>query len=355
MIAEFVKRAAEKCGFNREKYIENNLVDNFLAVPFFGDQKHEFILASFLLHRIKEETGKYIILCGWPNNSALFPYVDEYWSIKDVGAIKSMLPKADGFGNKDKKSDFFYQQLNRFFETLTPENLHTLYNNGFTTKFFERFKFLLYNLPSQIGLKKEIVGKKVFIQPTREVDSWRREKIKVSCRVEFWEQLIVKLSEAGYLPVVKQDASTYDLSSKYSGRAHFVGEMKILDQLALMRSCCVLDIFGGLSKLAFVARAPFVSMTERNLYIQGKDCELNDLCCSDLPHCYIFSFATMLEGKDYLNLVDLALAKINEFIPSVDPNKLPNTREISVVLPYLMVREQKAKRLGSKFFKIQKI
>ncbi len=364
-VAEFVRRASEKTGFVREKYIEGKLPTNFssfIAVPFFGDQKHEFILSAFLLHRLKEEMpSKYIVVCGWPGHAALFPYADEYWGIKDGGAVKAMLSKTEGFDNTEKRATFFHQQLNRFFETISPETFKTLYDNGFTSKFFERFKFIVYKLPGIAGLRHEQAGlissdkPRIFMQPSKMVESWARGKVKkVPCKQEFWEQLIESLVE-DYLPVVKQDASTYDLSVKLADKAYFVGEMKAADQLALMRACCVLDVCNGTSKWALMARTPFINMTERNLHIEGKNYELDDLCCGNLPHCYIFTFATMLEGSDYINLVDLALAKIKDFVPKIDPSQLPNTTETSVVLPYLMVREQKAKRFGTKFFKIERI
>lgn len=361
-----MQRAADKSGFNREKYIEGKLPTNFsnlIVVPFFGDEKHEFILATMLLHRLKEDMpSKYFVLCGWPGHSGFFPYVDEYWGIKDEGAVKVMLPQANGFGNDDKRSLFYHQQLNRFFETLTSDNFTLLYKEGLTKQFFDRFKFVIYKLPAQPGLKPDMAkmmqrtGNKIFIKPVRKIQSWRRGRVeKVVCKIEFWNKLIEGLIAKGHVPVIKQDASTYDLSAKYANDCILSNDNNILNQFALMRSCVVLDVFSGLSRTALAARSPFISLVERQLQIEGMEYELDDLCGAQLPHAYIFSFATMLEGRDYINLVDLVLAKIQDFVPMIDPNQLPSTAETSISLPYMLVRKQKAKRFGTRFFKIEKI
>lgn len=74
-VVEFVRRAVEKMGLVREKYVEGNLpttFGSFLAIPFFGDKKHEFVLASLLLNRLKERANKYVIVVGWPQHAGLF-------------------------------------------------------------------------------------------------------------------------------------------------------------------------------------------------------------------------------------------------------------------------------------------
>src|ERR1019366_3955311 len=133
-IIEFVKRAAEKTGLVREKYVEGKLPTSFsslLVIPFFGDKKHEFILSSMLLHRLKEQDpNRYIILVGWPNHAGFFPIADEYWSVREDSA-KNMLPKAQGWSNSDPKVKFYDQQLIRHFDTMSVDVLKKYYDNGF--------------------------------------------------------------------------------------------------------------------------------------------------------------------------------------------------------------------------------
>lgn len=364
---DFIKRAAEKCGFLREKYVESKLPTHFsafMAIPFFGDKKHEFVLASMLLHRLKEKYNKYLILCGWPGHASFFPSADEYWGLKDEGSVKIMLPQAQGWGCQDNRFKFYDQQLSRHFDTLSVSDLQKYYANGLTSQFFDDFKFVLYNLPEQPGVKADFLkllssrqGYKVLVYPTRKIDGWRRGRLeRVSCRVEFWEKLLEKMLVNGFLPVVYADEATYDLSPKFADRCMFFTNQKLLDVFAVMRSCgCVLDVFSGISRWAVAARTPFVYLTERHMYFECKEYEIDDLCANQLPYRYIFSYTTMIEGVDYISLVDTIISKLKNFVPEIDRNHLPNTSELSVVSPYLMVRQHKAKRFGTKFFKIQKI
>jgi hypothetical protein len=76
MIKEFIERACANSGLIREKYTESNLpigFNDFIVVPFFGDKRHEFVLATSLLGRLKDKYKKYLILCGWEGHSGFFP------------------------------------------------------------------------------------------------------------------------------------------------------------------------------------------------------------------------------------------------------------------------------------------
>jgi len=364
-IVEFVRRAADKISLVREKYVEGNLPTNFsqlLAMPFFGDKKHEFVLASMLLHRIKEQTNKYVIAVGWPNHAGFFTAADEYWSVRP-DAAKTMMPQSRGWENGDPKAKFYDQQLTRYFDTLAVADFKKYYDNGFTGKFFDDFKFVSYNLPAQPSPSVNLLqrmnrkGHKVFVYPNRKLFGWRRGRSEVAnCKVEFWEKLLERMIGGGYLPVVYADEAAYDLSAKFSQQAVFLDGMRILDLFGVMRACgCVLDVFSGVSCWATAARTPFVRVTERHVYSECKDFEIDDLCSQQIPKRHIFSFTTMIEGVDYVNLVDTILAKLNDFVPQIDHNHLPNTTELSAVCPYMLVRQHKAKRFGTRFFKINKI
>lgn len=365
-IVEFVKRAADKTGLVREKYIEGKLPTSFsafLAIPFFGDKKHEFILGSMLLHRLKEQNpNRYIILVGWPGHAGFFPAADEYWSVRE-DAARTMLPMASGWDNSDPKVKFYDQQLTRYFDTMTTDTLKQYYDNGFTGKFFDDFKFVLFNLPGQpspnVSLLKSLnrPGHKVFVYPVRKLLGWRRGRLETThCKMEFWERLLEKMISSGYLPVVYTDDAAYDLSPKFAQKAVFLDNQRILDLFGVMRACdCVLDVFSGISRWAIAARTPFVYLTERHIHTECKEFEIDDLCANQIPYRYIFSYTTMIEGVDYISLIDAILAKLNAFAPSIDRNRLPHTTELSVVAPYVLVRENKAKRFGTRFFKIKKI
>src|SRR5581483_5196449 len=124
--------------------------DNLVIMLFLGDYKSEFVLSSFLLKRYLKEKypNKYFILCGWEGHSGLFPYIDEYWAIKDT-SVDILFDKAIGFNNLDTKHLFYQQSLNKWFENIIQiETFSEFYQNGFKQEFFDKFKKLMYNLPS---------------------------------------------------------------------------------------------------------------------------------------------------------------------------------------------------------------
>jgi hypothetical protein len=247
--------------------------------------------------------------------------------------------------------------LNRFLETITPQELSELYSGGLTKEFFNRFRVVTYRLPTQPGMRQEfgrLMGArdlKIYIRPNKWAASWHRGQIKhVEINHYFWKFLIERLLVEGMTPVIEQDFM-FGSFDALNDCIH-VPNYKLLDKMAIMRNCCVLDVFSGLSRRALAARAPFLSVTERELYFQVKDYELDDLCGQNIPYNYIFSFATMIEGGDYINLVDNIIVKLKKFMPTIDLNKLPSTLESSSVAPYVLVKERKAKKFGIKFFKI---
>src|SRR6516164_960318 len=101
-IAGLLAKAAERTGFKREYYKEENIptdVSNITIAPFFGDIRSIFVLSSLLFHRYKEQDkpSKYLILCSWPGFASLFPSADEYWSLESDIHIKKMLGETVGF------------------------------------------------------------------------------------------------------------------------------------------------------------------------------------------------------------------------------------------------------------------
>lgn len=166
-----------------------------------------------------------------------------------------MMPQAQGWANSDPKAKFFDQQLTRFFDTLTVDELKKYYHNGLTGAFFEDFKFVHYTLPGQpspnASLLKRLsqAGHKVFVYPSKRLLGWRRGRLEMAnCKVEFWDKLLEKLIAKGYVPVVYTDEAAYDLSAKFAQDAVFLEGMRILDVFGVMRTCgCVLDVFNGMS------------------------------------------------------------------------------------------------------------
>jgi hypothetical protein len=364
-IKEFINRAADKTGFVREKYIEDNLptsYSNINVILFFGDYKSEFVLSSLLLHKYKN-SRKYYILCGWPGHAGLFPDADEYWGIKDTSYLKQMAKTALGFRNSDSNLISYEQMLNRYFENVIPASeFEKYYCNGLTSEFFSSFKDIVYKLPAMPAAKLDFnkflskEKKKVLIHPTPVMKCWRRGKAEnFICKLRFWHDLLEALLQNNYYPIVYQNYASYDLSPNFSNSCKFIGDVKIMDMFADMRTTgCALDVFSGFSRWAIGARTPFLACTERQFHVSIKEYELDDICASNIPHQYIFSFTTMLDDKNK-DLIDNIIVRLNDFLPTLDRKNWPSTSEISTIVPYSVVKEKKAKRLGTSLFKIPKI
>ncbi len=368
-VVEFLKRAAEKTGYVRERYVDGNVPtnhSNIAVVMFYGDMRGEFLLSTLLLHRIKElHKGKYLILCSYSGRSAMYPYVDEYWGLQDEAVAKELSAASSGMNNGSERFVSLERSLHRYFADLIDLGQYDkFYKDGFTKDFFEQFKYVVYNLPaipsSRVELNRELAqrpGYKVLIHPCQTHRVWGRGKEEtVKSNVEFWRVLANKLIDGGFLPVVYQNHNTYDLSRVMEGRCIYVTDRKMIDVMGAMRATgCVLDVYSGLSWMSSIARTPFVSCVDRKLYNNVKHWELDDLCNNYLPHRYIFGFPTIIERGFWGELADTISSKLSEFIPELNRDKWPSTAEQSVTVPYSLVQKRKIKKIGARFIKVPKL
>ena len=373
-VPEFLKRAADKCGFVRETFQEDNIPtipSNITVLPFFGDLKTSFVLSSLLLKRYREEKkgSRYFVLCSWPGHRFLFPYVDEYWSISDPN-VNHFYSSAVGFDNNADMAVVYVRKLNQFFDdVIDVGQFKEYYECGLTDEFKNNFGHVERFLPmvqssSSLGTEfnKKMtnrVGYKILVCPTTVANSWREHPTSSPIKEDFWVALIERLIKEGYVPVIVQNYSTYDLSSRFAQQCLYVADHDLSKIACTMRSVdCVLDFFSGFSRIAIAARAPFLALNERNKYIKTKEYELDDLCCDDdLPRQYIFSFTTILEAGNpalwNVNIFDSVIARLNTFLPTIDRDALPTGSEITERVPYKKVRKREAKRLGLKFIKVE--
>jgi hypothetical protein len=375
-IAGLISKAAEKTGFQREFFELNNIPtepSNIMVVTFFGDIRSLFVLSSLLLHRFKEQDkpSKYIILCSWPGFSCFFPYMDEYWSIQNEAHVKKLYASASGFINKNEIINQYHRNLNQyFFEDLVSldTQFEAYYNNGLTTEFwnkYKRVKVFLPSVPSAIStgrdFNREFVekgGYKVLVYPITNIMSWHNNQPRsISVPKDFWTALITRLLKERFVPVVCKNALTYDLSSDFSGKCIYFSETDMSKVLSVMRMTgCVLDVFSGISRYALAARTPFVCVDERSRYIGLKEYEIDDLCCLNVPKKYIFSFSTIIEGGaaaswDF-DIFNSIIAKLRDFLPSIDKEKLPTTGQSLEFVSYDLVRDRKLNRIGTRLLKM---
>jgi len=374
-VSTILKRASEKSGCSRFRYKERDVptsVESVTVLPFFGDRRSSFALSSLLLRRIKEELkgSRYFVLASWPGDEGLFQYVDEYWQVEDPSSLEILKDHAAGFSNSSSLATVMRRSLNQYFyDVMGEDDIRPYYNDGLTSDFFDRFRHVKVSLPSVPSISamgadfsKAISRResKVFVSPSKFAKTWRAGQVSsVKIPKDFWVELVKVLVDEGFSPVVSNDLFSYDLSSDVEvGCIHF-SERDVLKRLSVMRACgCVLDVFGDLSRMAIAARSPFLCFDERQRFSHTKEYEINDLCASDLPRDYIFSFAALVEkgGSSVWksNIFDHMVVKLRSIHANADRDSWPPAIESNEIVPYEAVRRRKAKRLGSRFIKIER-
>jgi len=369
----FLKKAAEKCGFNRICYNERNIpVDpvNICVVPFFGDFRSLFVMSSLILNRFREEdkASKYLIFCSWPGFKVLFPYVDEYWEIGNEDSLQRLYYNASKFDNNNGHLSTYFRNINQyFFEDVIPgEEFSKFYNNGITDEFWNKYKVIkraLPEIPSSAILGKEFNnelnkrgGYKVFLYPSVYLQSWKLNSItQIAASKDFWVYLVKRLLDDKFMPVIYKGPLTHDLSSVFLNNCLYTNESDMGKVFSTMRvTGCVLDVFTGISRFALAARCPFIAVDERSRYTKLREYEIDDLCAPTLPKQYIFSFPTIIGGGNDLvwgyNLVDNIMTRLNSFLPLLDREEWPSTGSSTEIIDYAIVRKKKIKRLGVRFF-----
>lgn len=376
-VADFLKRAADRNGFNRDRFEERKIPTDFSSVcilPYFGDFRSTLILSSFLLPRYRRDVkpSKYFVIASWPGLQGAFSYVDEYWSLNDFAQIKRFYESSEGFCNKSDLNTIFTRNINEFFrDVLDAKDMKEFYNNGLTSKFFNKFKSVERFLPfvaSSAVLGRELLkdlstypGYKVFIHPSVFFTRWSNGRSQnTPLSKEFWKELVSHLISNNCTPVIWQNYLSHNLqeNEELNGRCIFLIENDISKVLAAMRATgLVLDIFGYLSYFSLIARCPFISVDDRPRYYQQKDYEIEDLF-PPIQSQHIFTFPTILINGNSFNwkndLFKIVSSKIERFLPEIDRDSLPSTGESLEIVPYDKVRELKLRKLGTKLLQVPK-
>ena len=375
-VADFLKRTAERNGYSRDRFEEKNVptdYSNITVFPFFGDIRSSCIASSFILNRYRAESksSKYFIVASWPGLQGLFPYADEYWSLNDTAHLKTFYERSQGFSNKSDIYTVNLRNFNEFFRDVVDyKDISVYHENGFTNKFFENYKdtkrFLPF-IPSSAMLGRDFnkdlatfPGYKIFIHPSLFSKQWSEGSSKnVHTSKNFWIDLVKKLLEAGYTPVIWQNFLSHDISQDFIGKCVFISENDITRVLSAMRSTgFVLDIFNSISRLSLIARCPFLCVDERARYFTQKDYELDDLY-PELKKDYIFTFSTIMTNGTpngwNQDIFKSILVKLENILPELNRDDLPSTKESTDLVSYnKQVRKNKSKRMGIRFFKLPK-
>jgi len=374
-VSTILKRASEKSGAVRSRYRDKDVptsIENVTVLPFFGDRRSSVVLSSIILRRIREElkASRYFILLSWPGDEGLFPYVDEYWHIEDEASLQKLSADASGFSNASSVLPVVERSLNQYiYDVMSERDIIPYYDAGITSDFFERFRHVKVFMPSipsvsSVGaeLSRTLSKKegKVFVRPCRMMSSWRNGSLSwIKAPKEFWSALLSNLVSEGFHPVVMRDSFCYDLSAEVSESCIHIKSQDTVKDLSVMRTCsAVLDVFDGSSRLALIARCPFLCFDERQRFSSLKEYEVNDLCGMQVPKEYIYSFAALVEkGNPSVwksNIFDHMVVKLRSMVSSSDRNSWPAPIETNEIVPYDSVRRRKLKRLGSRFIKVER-
>lgn len=363
---EFLPRVAEKSGFKRDRYTSANIptdLNEILVIWFWGDWKHQFLFSTVILKNyIKMQNKKYVIFCSYVGFGYLYPQADEFWSFGNgVQNIDSNV-----FFNVGKSNAALIScenNLLRYFPNAIDGGgvVSQYFDNGFTSKFFEDFPAIQYSLPSVSSPPFEIaksfskhVGKKVFIYPCKKVRFIEQGKEYQSLSNDsIWNRLVDNLLNNGYLPVIYQNNMTFDLSKKYANKCQYITETNLSAIIAIMRACdCVLDIFSGISRLALIARVPYLIAEERRKYFLLKDVEIDDTLGCRVPHDVLFFFQDVKNGEcDFVD--EMLMSKLKNLMEKSNRDTWQSTSQFEEFVPY--VSRQNNKSIGAYFITVSKL
>jgi hypothetical protein len=373
---DLLRTAANKGGFDRSRF-DDSLVptsaSNICVIHFFGDLRTLMVMSSLLLRRFREEQrgSKYVVLVSWPGFGDLFPYVDEYWSVKP-GTFKSLYSSVDGFNNTSPECIGLERVLNTHFEdVLHPTYFEKYYDHGLRQNFIEHFRHVkgfMPAIPSSVVLGSEFnreiakrSGYKVFIHPTTFAHGWKHGKVRTEkVMPAFWDELVQALLDRGHVPVIQQSALSHNLIPKFGDKCVYVNDPNQLHILSAMRACnVVLDVFNSLSRYAILARTAYLTCDERDRYGRMKEFELDDLLGHGIPKNHVFSFVSIVtDGTKNTwkhSLLDVIISKLETLVESFDRDKLPVSSELYEIIPYKRVREQRVRKFGTRFIKITRL
>lgn len=371
MSLNFVQRSADRSGFARVRYVDANvpsLPSNIIMIPCFGDIRSTCILASFVLNNYKRANpSKYVICCSWSGWDHVFPYVDEFWTFRDPSILHTLSNHALNLFNE---SDVFTQTirtLNQHFENVvTPDDLSRYFDNSLQSTYWEEFKEPLRYLPEIPSLTDRSKSLRadnlrrgyplIVIHPARYIRTYERGGLKrLPANRDFWVSLTSRLIEERFIPVVYQDVNSFDISLDFADRCLYINDHNIGQTMAYFREAdCVLDLFTGISRLAMLARCPYVVVDERQRYAAQRDSEIDDLM-PDLHRSHVWSFARLtLDGtlnQWNASLLDTIIVRAKMLLESATRTAALSKSESNEPLCYEKIRVKKIKKMGVHFIK----
>lgn len=287
-VEKIISSAASNIGFEREKYISNNVISNLqdvIVVVYFGEFDHLFVFNNLILPELKQ-TGdfqnKYVIFITWKGFGNLIKNVDEVWSLKSEQTNEKLYEKTDGFNNNSELYTVIIRNLNEHFRNvIKAEKYKNRFHHGFNFNYYkniQKIKLKKYSVTNYNYLNKNAVesilkkykDRRIFIIPfkfIRTTVNGKTYQYKVSKNL--WINIIKRFIQKDFFTIVLKNSFTYDLSSDYSNEdsIYFVQDENWNNIMSYMSMAGIsVDIFNGLSCFAQYSDCFCVSVVERSYY-----------------------------------------------------------------------------------------
>lgn len=364
---DFIKKTADKLGFNRDFYVEKKIpatTQNVTIIPFYGDIRSTFLLSAFWFNEYrKKKPDEYIIVCSWPGWGILFPQADEYWSLKDKGQVRMLADGAENMSNYSNYSLLLTRNLLQHFENIIEySDIQSYYKDGCTSRYLNEFKGIHKYLPSipsveVLGnLKIELAQKanKIIVFPAKYIKSWQLGSCKnLLVSRDFWIHVVKTLLQEGFTPVLYQNYFTYDLSMDFTNQCLYITQDDMAQVLSAFHEIgTVLDIYSGISRLAIAARSSFIALDERQRFINQKDDEINNIFLVSNEQ-YVFSMAGVATSGDPASwdssFMKTLMSKIKACYKIGQTSQFSPLTEVDEEVSPEIIKKHVAKRFGVRF------
>ncbi len=363
-VSHFLQRAADKLGYNREFFAEKDIpkdTSDIRVLVCLWDVRSLSIFSSLIFNQLRKIENKYIIMVGWPGFKALFPNVNEFWSLKSLSEYRALALGASDGSNRSDALLPLVRGLNYYFEDVQEEAVLDYFDNGLTERYFREFKNIHKFLPniqslnsqfqSQINNKKKCV----ILFPSIKINLWRARVLeKIDISKDFWLYLCKRLLKEGYTPFLYQNQFTYDLSPELTDQCLYMGAEKLEQILAIFNQVGLsIDIFSGISKFALIARCAAIVVDQHLRYVDQKDYQFDSLMqTNQVKNIYSFPL-TASQGDEEswrVGFVDNLLNNLKEIDNSSDV-KFLNTNTIEEEIQFSDLGDFKLNKFSLKMFK----
>ncbi len=358
----FLQRAADKLGYNREFFVEKDTPEDMSDVEvlvLYGDIRSLSIFSTLVFNEYKKHSKKYTIIVSWTGFRFLFPQANEFWSLKSASTNRLLANHANDVTNSSDTLVTTIRGLNYYFEDVNQDLALDYYRNGFTSRYFREFGDIhrfLPSLPSLGNFELQLKGKKnkVVVFPVNNINLWRGKRLgKLDVSRDFWIYLVKRLIQEDFTPVLYQNYFTYDLSPNFTDQCVYLPQEKVLS--AIREVDCVLDIFSGISRFAALARCGAVVVDEHQRYIDQKDDQYDALFFKPDCKSYIYSFPLVVAEDDEqawkAGFVDNLINKLKEMKTNLSNCELDSCDKIDDIVSASVLQNVASKKFGLKMFK----